>query len=346
MGVYEKLSAIPFARKSYIRKFLLIAFVGIHIPIIGIAAYMLYANVAGGPNTTILLVALGFTLVSTGVSLPFLNKLLQPLMDATEALAAASEGKERPSLPTQYYDEVGSLLQQIQTTLDDKDQAIADRDSLFDIISHDFRAPINRIIGLCNLYDCSTEEERYQYFQIIHNEANNLLRDMTQLLTTLKASANAGKNSVVNLAEVAAAAVASVRGIAAEKEITILEDTQKTCIVRADPFLIGQAIKNIITNAIKYSGSGRTVYVRVANEDTVVKLFVTDEGIGFDPADAQKLSDRFTTNTRSGTNGEATNGLGLSIVKRIVARSGGSLTAYSEGTGKGATFTVTLPAVT
>ena len=90
MGTYEALSTIPFARKSYVRKFLLVAFVGIHIPIIGVAAYMVSALNVQGTNATVLLVALGFTLLSTGLSLPFLNSLLRPLLEARSVLAAAT----------------------------------------------------------------------------------------------------------------------------------------------------------------------------------------------------------------------------------------------------------------
>ena len=346
MGAYETLSAIPFARKSYTRKFLLIAFIGIHVPVIGITGYMLSVSNMKGGNAIIFIVALVCTLVSTALSLPFLNNLLKPLLDAKAALAAVSDGDARAPLPTKYEDEVGSLLNQIQTTLNDKDQSIADRDSLFDIISHDFRSPIGRIIGLCNVYDLCDDEERRQHIQIIQHEATALQRDMTQMLKSLKTSAKDGNNSIINLSEIASAAVASLQPMAAEKEITIFEDTQKPFIVRADPFLIGQAVKNVVTNAIKYSGSGRSVYIRVTGDGTMVKLFVTDEGIGFDPADSSRITERFTTMTRTGTIGEATNGLGLSIVKRIAERCSGSLTAYSEGIGKGATFTLTLPAVT
>ncbi len=345
MGTYEALSTIPFARKSYIRKFLLVAFIGIHIPLIGVAAYMVSALNVDGTNVTVLIVVLGFTLLSTALSLPFLNSLLRPLLDARSVLVAATDGKERPSLPSHYQDEVGVLLNQIQITLDDKDQAIADRDSLFDILSHDFRSPINRIVGLCNLYDICNEEEQRQHIKIMLNEAISLDRDMTQLLKSLKESAFSGKNSMVNLSQVAAAAVASLHNIATDKEVTIFEDTDMPYYIKADPFLIGQAIKNVIANAIKYSGSGRSVYVRVSKEDNMVKLYVTDEGIGFHPSEAEKIVERFTKNTKTGTVGEITNGLGLSIVKRIVERSGGHLNAFSEGVGKGATFTITLPVV-
>jgi signal transduction histidine kinase len=343
MGTYETLSAIPFARKSYVAKFLLVAFVGIHVPIIGIAGYMLWTSGPPSVNTTTLVVALVFTLLSTALSLPILNKLLQPLLDARAVLQATVEGNNSKPLPTHYQDEVGALLSQIQATLDDRNQAISDRDSLFDIIAHDFRTPINRIIGLCRIYDLCGEDERMHNIRTIQHEANELLRDMTHLLKCLKTSAAAGVNSVTNLTEATSAAVASLQAIATEKNVTIIQYAQTPVWVKADPFLIGQAIKNVIVNAIKYSDSGRSVYIQVVKEGSNVKLTVTDEGIGFDPADAEKIVARFTSKTRQGTDGEATNGLGLSIVKRIAERSGGSLSAHSKGPGTGATFNITLP---
>jgi signal transduction histidine kinase len=110
-----------------------------------------------------------------------------------------------------------------------------------------------------------------------------------------------------------------------------------------DPLRIGQALDNLVSNAIKYSPDGGTVRVSASTAGERVLLHVADDGMGMTAADAARVFTRFFRSpaVREGSIPGA--GLGLSITKAIVERHGGSISCSSRP-GRGSTFTVELPA--
>ncbi|HVA81227.1 MAG TPA: ATP-binding protein, partial [Candidatus Binataceae bacterium] len=108
-----------------------------------------------------------------------------------------------------------------------------------------------------------------------------------------------------------------------------------------DPGRLQQVIWNLVSNAVKFTPKGGTIQVCMERVNSDVEIIVADTGRGIEPGALQSVFDRFWqaigTDTRHGV------GLGLSIVKEIVSLHGGSVSAYSEGLGKGSTFTVKLP---
>ena len=107
-----------------------------------------------------------------------------------------------------------------------------------------------------------------------------------------------------------------------------------------------EAVDNLVSNAIKYSPIGGAIALAVLSDSVNVSISVTDEGAGLLPEDLDRLFGRFQRLSAKPTGGESSTGLGLSIVKRIVDMHGGDVTAESPGPGRGATFTITLPATT
>jgi signal transduction histidine kinase len=105
-----------------------------------------------------------------------------------------------------------------------------------------------------------------------------------------------------------------------------------------------EAIDNLVSNAIKYSSVGGKIVLGVTRVDGQMLINVTDEGAGLSPEDIGRLFGRFQRLSAKPTGGESSTGLGLSIVKRIIDMHGGKVSATSGGAGKGATFTIALPA--
>ena len=103
-------------------------------------------------------------------------------------------------------------------------------------------------------------------------------------------------------------------------------------------------IDNLVSNAIKYSPIGGKIAILVSHEDNNTVIRVADEDAGLSPEDLGRLFGRFQRLSAKPTAGESSTGLGLSIVKRIIDMHGGEVKANSDGPGKGATFTITLPA--
>jgi signal transduction histidine kinase len=102
-------------------------------------------------------------------------------------------------------------------------------------------------------------------------------------------------------------------------------------------------LSNVVGNAVKYNRDGGTVTVRGAVEDGWLRLDVADTGIGIKEENLARLWDEFFREKRAETRELEGNGLGLSIVKRLVERAGGRLEAASV-VGQGSVFTVLLPA--
>jgi signal transduction histidine kinase len=133
------------------------------------------------------------------------------------------------------------------------------------------------------------------------------------------------------------------RDRAEAKNITLhFESAEREMTALADEQMYNQIIENILSNAIKYSPLGKNIFVRIALRDTVVRVEVQDEGPGISSEDMQKLFGKFARLSARPTGGEHSTGLGLNIVKKMVAAMHGKVWCESE-LGKGATFIVELP---
>jgi signal transduction histidine kinase len=117
-------------------------------------------------------------------------------------------------------------------------------------------------------------------------------------------------------------------------------DARET-LADVDASRIQQVVQNLLSNAIKFTPAGKNVDLRLERQDGTLLIRVTDEGEGIDPAFLPFVFDRLrqaeSSNKRSGL------GLGLAIARHIVELHHGEITAASEGPGRGASFTVTLP---
>jgi two-component system phosphate regulon sensor histidine kinase PhoR len=104
---------------------------------------------------------------------------------------------------------------------------------------------------------------------------------------------------------------------------------------------MAQVLANLVHNAIKFTPAGGTVTLGTTATPNDVALFVRDTGAGIDPADLDRIFERFFKSDPSRATGGT--GLGLAIAKHAVQAHGGTIGATSDGRGQGATFTVTLP---
>ena len=131
---------------------------------------------------------------------------------------------------------------------------------------------------------------------------------------------------------------------AANKQQTIAVSAPPNFVTMCDADRMREAIDNLMSNAIKYSPIGGKITVVVNHEQNNTVIRIADQGAGLSPEDLGRLFGRFQRLSAKPTAGESSTGLGLSIVKRIIDMHGGQVTAESPGPGRGATFTITLPA--
>src|SRR5690606_23484106 len=129
MNLYISLSKIKFLRKSYIAKFLFIAFLGIHIPLIGLIIFILNFESAFSP-TTISMLALLLTLMATAITLFVLNSLMQPIKVMSKALNLYRSSKIVPNFLGEFDDEAGRLMQDIQSTVVENETLLQNKQDL------------------------------------------------------------------------------------------------------------------------------------------------------------------------------------------------------------------------
>jgi signal transduction histidine kinase len=147
----------------------------------------------------------------------------------------------------------------------------------------------------------------------------------------------------VDLAMLAQRHVERCRSRADERGVELMLKVEPGVFVKGAPALLGQVIDNLLDNAVKYTPTGGRVSVEVRGDERMSLLLVEDSGIGFSPAVADRLFDRFYRADVQGVQEERGSGLGLSIAHTLVARSGGTLRAQSAGEGLGSRFEAAFP---
>ena len=344
-NMYERLSAIPFLSKSYTFKFLFIAFLGIHIPLIGLIVFILFRP-EGLSAYTVLGLTLVLTLAATGVTLFILNGLLQPLRKSRQALQEYTQRRTLPTLPTQFADEAGQLMQHLQFTLTELNDLLEEKKDLTALLSHDLRIPLQNVKTLSRHLQQPTDPEEVQEIAgMIRESAEEQAKLLEEILTILRQEHlfYAGmQNQKVKTEDLVAEVFDSFKNLAADKNITLQAQVQYTGAVEVQPELFRQVLKNLVSNAIKFSHPGTAVVVRVYQKENKTFFEVEDAGLGFEPAVAERLFDRFTKSGRKGTAGEPSTGIGLYLSRKIIKHHKGQLVACSKGAGTGATFSICL----
>jgi signal transduction histidine kinase len=122
-----------------------------------------------------------------------------------------------------------------------------------------------------------------------------------------------------------------------------LKIPNKPLNVKVDKIRINQIILNLLSNASKFTSNNGNISVQIKEEKNLIKVIISDSGIGIKSEDLEKIFEPFASIVKS-TYIKGT-GLGLSVSKRLVEAHGGEIWAESFGEGKGATFTFTLPKI-
>lgn len=215
-------------------------------------------------------------------------------------------------------------------------------------VSHELRTPITSIKGFIEtvLEDDVPEETRRRFLGIAKNEADRLETLIGDLLDLSRLESDTAPltREEIDLAELTAETIEKLRPQAERKEIVPeIRIPPGLPRVPAHRDMLGQALMNLLENAIKYTQSGGSVWVearRVAGE--YVEICVADNGPGIPSEHLPRLFERFYRVDKARSRSEGGTGLGLSIVRHIVQRHGGSVRVESR-LGKGSRFIVTLP---
>jgi two-component system sensor histidine kinase/response regulator len=219
------------------------------------------------------------------------------------------------------------------------------KNKLFSVISHDLKAPM---YALRNLFDNIQKqdipaEQIKELIPDIKNDLNYTVSLMENLLQWAKSQmqAHSVRAESVNMNEVIDEVVHLLHLQAQAKNINIERKAIQPVYVWADRDMVSLVLRNLISNAIKFTPSEGRIYVDAREQSSFVEVYVKDFGKGIHLAELKKINsqDFYTTN---GTSQEQGTGLGLMLCKEFLAKNGGRLSIESE-VGKGSIFSFTLP---
>jgi signal transduction histidine kinase len=218
-------------------------------------------------------------------------------------------------------------------------------------IAHDLKNPLAVILGraemlneLAQMSPVPLDKIREQLAHIrgsatqLTGMVNDLVADamMDALDITIR-------REPVDLVAILADVVTANRSLADRKRQAIHLAAPPVRWTTCDPDRLREAVDNLLSNAIKYSPNGSRIELTMHGDDAATVIVVRDEGAGLSQEDLGRLFGRFQRLSAKPTAGESSTGLGLSIVKRIVELHGGTVSAESDGPGRGSTFMIRLP---
>jgi len=345
MNLYHNLSQISFLKKSYAFKFLFVAFIGIHIPLIGILFFVLYYDHTVSA-ASILIFSLIMTVLACIITLIVLKQLIRPISKASKALDDYRNSRKLSVLPTEYKDEAGLLMCNIQESIYEAESFINEKQDLIYMLSHDLKNFAGNPQGLAKLILSENPSESVSHLAELICESTNLqFRYIENFIKLLKEQDQAVKFSQ----EIKTIVFPNIIPFINEQlEQRLIDKNIKLSIslelveanLKIDEGLLIQVLVNLISNAIKFSYFDSEVTVRIYNEDSDLIITVTDRGIGFDKHQIEELFKKFTKMSRLGTANESSTGIGLYLCKKIIERNKGKLSAVSEGKNKGAEFKI------
>ena len=223
------------------------------------------------------------------------------------------------------------------------------KDNLFSIIAHDLRNPFHTILGASELLASYSNEmnaeEIKETAQNIYRSASNVYNLLVNLLEWSRFQS--GKLEVnktqFNLCEIVNQVIELYAEQSERKKIRIHSQCEDNCNVFADKYMIESVVRNLISNAIKFTPSGKSIEIVCKNlNDEFAEFSVKDYGVGIPANIKSKLFQIDSQISTKGTEQEKGTGLGLVLCKDFIEKNGGTISFESE-VGKGSLFKVTIP---
>jgi len=270
------------------------------------------------------------------ITIKRLNKLLSKQID--ERTEEIVKQKEKIELQNK----------NLAITNEELHKANISKDKFFSIIAHDLKSPFNSILGFSELlsdeFDNFDMEEKKSFAHNI-NEASlaavKLLENLLEWarMQTGKIEFNP-KN--IDLSNIVVETLSLLHSFAHSKNIKLTSSIGFNTMVFADENMIKTVMRNLVSNAIKFTPVGGEVKIMSVNKENTIEISVKDNGVGISQEDVELLFQIDKSFKRVGTNNETGTGLGLILCKEFVERNGGSI--HIESTpGIGSIFTFTLP---
>lgn len=228
------------------------------------------------------------------------------------------------------------------------EKEIAAKDKLISVIAHDLRNPLQGIIQLVDMVyttiNGDNQKAREDLIDLIKSSTTNALTLSQNLLDWAQAQKGAIKTEekTYTLQDILSQQLDSLALLAKNKNIEIVKDYNASEIVKTDKRLFQTIVRNLVTNAIKFTLNNGSIRLSISNQSRELRVKVTDTGVRMSNDQKNNLFD-FLTNTSSvGTRKEQGTGMGLVLCHEFTRLFGGKIQVESQ-VGEGSTFIVSLP---
>ena len=229
------------------------------------------------------------------------------------------------------------------------DNASRMKDEFLAVLSHELRTPLNTVLGYARMLKRDdarmTAEIRERALDALERNAEVLTRLVNDVLDTSRIVSGKLRLTLDNCSvdQFVGEAAETVRPAAEAKELDLSVAVTPGLVVYGDRDRLQQVVWNLLSNAIKFTPHGGSVWIRAARHDGLVQIEVSDTGIGI-PAEHQPyIFQRFWQADTTVSREHGGLGIGLALARHLVEMHGGSIAVESDGRGKGARFTVSLP---
>ncbi|HYG04558.1 MAG TPA: ATP-binding protein [Chryseosolibacter sp.] len=224
----------------------------------------------------------------------------------------------------------------------------ATKDKFFSIISHDLKGPLNSLTSFSGLLINHTDSLSKEEIQVLAKDLDKSLKNLFALLENLLEWSRSQTGNIefhpeaFDLADLLKINQQLLQMQASSKNISIVNLNDRPLPVTVHKHSVNTVIRNLVSNAIKFTGAGGKVSLSVKDDENFLRVSVADNGVGISPAVMEKLFRIDSKVTTKGTAEEKGTGLGLILCKEFIEKNGGRIWVESE-IGKGTVFHFTVP---
>jgi signal transduction histidine kinase len=226
-----------------------------------------------------------------------------------------------------------------------------EKNEFLGIAAHDLKNPLQTIIGFCQMqadyFDKLSKEKILKYSQNIEISARRMIELINNLLdiNAIEQGRIKGNPEFFDMYEQVSKTLSNFDYAAKQKNIQFVLTRKNSLTITTDRYMFAQVFENLMSNALKYSPTNKKIFVDLFSDQMTAGFSIKDEGPGMNTEDKKKMFGKFTRLSARPTGGETSNGLGLSIVKKLTDLMGGNIICQSE-LGDGCCFIVRFPITT
>lgn len=222
------------------------------------------------------------------------------------------------------------------------------KDDFLATLSHELRTPLNAILGYARMLrrGAIAADRQPKAFEVVERNAASLAQMVEEVLDVSRVAAGKIRLTIeaIDLAGIIEDAIATVRPAADAKEVSIEAELDRTAgLVSGDAERLQQVVWHLLTNAVRFTPRGGAVRVQLRAREADVEIVVRDNGAGIDASFLPHVFERFRQADSRPSREYGGLGLGLAIARDLVELHGGAIEAASDGQGRGATLTVSVP---